>query len=180
MNDILRQIQNGENKNLEFKETLPKNESIAKTAIAFSNTGGGKLIIGVNDKREIVGIDDTNIFEIQDKIASIVFDSCNPNILPEIYTVNIDSKLLLVIEFFRGNLLPYYLKNDGKNNGTYIRIGATNRKADFENIVELERQKRHISYDEEICYDKVLNDLDLAPLRKRFEDINRTFLLIVR
>ncbi len=173
MNDILRQIQNGENKNLEFKETLPKNESIAKTAIAFSNTSGGKLIIGVNDQREIVGIDDTNIFEIQDKIASIVFDSCNPNILPEIYTLNIDGKLLLVIEFFRGNLLPYYLKNEGKNKGTYIRIGATNRKAYFENIVELERQKRHISYDEEICYDKVLNDLDLAPLRKRFEDINR-------
>ncbi|WP_394367547.1 AlbA family DNA-binding domain-containing protein [Mangrovibacterium lignilyticum] len=31
---------------------------MAKTVIAFSNTSGGKLIIGVNDKREVVGIDD--------------------------------------------------------------------------------------------------------------------------
>ncbi|MEA3490653.1 MAG: putative DNA binding domain-containing protein [Campylobacterota bacterium] len=50
MSNIIQQIQNGENKSLEFKETLPKNESIAKTVIAFSNTSGGKLIVGVNEQ----------------------------------------------------------------------------------------------------------------------------------
>ena len=49
MSNLLQQIQNGENKSLEFKEILPKNDSIAKTVIAFSNTSGGKLIVGVND-----------------------------------------------------------------------------------------------------------------------------------
>jgi len=173
MSNIVEQIKLGENKILEFKEILPKNDSIAKTAIAFSNTSGGKLIIGVNDKREIVGIDDEEIFELQDKIASIIFDSCYPNILPEIYILNIDGKLLLVIEIFRGNLLPYYLKSDGKNNGTYIRIGATNRKAEYENIVELERQKRHISYDEEANYDVSLDTLDLKPLYERFATLGK-------
>ncbi len=173
MSNILQQIKNGENKSLEFKETLPKNESIAKTVIAFSNTSGGKLIVGVNDKREIVGVDDSNIFETEDKISSIIFDSCSPNILPEMYTLNIEGKLLLVIEVFRGNLLPYYLKKEGKNNGTYIRIGATNREASFENIVELERQKRNISYDEEICYEKEFKGLDLTILYRRFESLNK-------
>ena len=173
MSDILTQIKSGESKTLEFKESLPKNESIAKTAIAFSNTSGGKLIIGVNDKREIVGIDDSDIFSLQDRIASIIFDSCSPNILPDIYTLNIDNKLILVIEVFRGNLLPYYLKSDGKNNGIYIRVGATNRKADFENIIELERQKRNTSFDEEIYYDKKLDALDLTPLYKRFEELSK-------
>jgi len=42
-------INNGENKRVEFKEQLPKNESIVKTIISFSNTSGGKLIIGVTD-----------------------------------------------------------------------------------------------------------------------------------
>ncbi|MBN2598402.1 MAG: putative DNA binding domain-containing protein [Marinifilaceae bacterium] len=163
-------IAKGESKILEFKEALPKNESIAKTVIAFSNTGGGKLIVGVNDKREVVGIDDTLIFEMQDKIASIIADNCSPGIMPEIYNVNSDGKLVLVIEVVRGNLKPYFLKSQGKVDGTYIRLGATNRIADLETIAELERQKRHISFDEEICYDEEFKDLDISPLFKKFEE----------
>ena len=53
----------GENKRVEFKEQLPKNESIVKTIVSFSNTSGGKLIIGVSDNREIVGVDDEEIFK---------------------------------------------------------------------------------------------------------------------
>ena len=143
-------------------EQFPSNESIVKTIIAFSNTAGGKLVVGVSD------IDDSNIFELKDKISSIIYDSCYPNILPEIYTVTIEEKLLLVIEVFRGNLLPYYLKKDGKNSGTYLRIGATNRKASFENILELERQRNNISYD-----DIDFESLDLSPLYNEFEKQNK-------
>ena len=113
--NIRELIQNGENKRIEFKEQLPKNEMIVKTVIAFSNTAGGKLIIGVRDDREIVGIEDSNIFELKDRLSSLIFDSCYPNILPEIYTLNVEEKLLLVVEVFRGNLLPYYVKAQGKN-----------------------------------------------------------------
>ena len=167
-------INEGESKTLEFKENLPKNESIAKTVIAFSNTSGGKLIIGINDKREIVGIDDKEIFEIQDKIASIIFDSCYPNILPEIYTLNLAGKILLVIEVSRGNLLPYYLKHHGKDNGTYVRLGATNRQASLEMIQELERQRVHQSFDEQIAFDVALDSLDLTPLQKAFRNLTKT------
>jgi len=169
-----KEIQKGEGKILELKEKLPKNTNIAKTVIAFSNTGGGKLIIGVNDKREIVGIDDIALFEIQDKITSIISDQCSPNIIPEIYSVNIESKLVLVIEVVRGNLKPYFLKNQGKAKGTYIRIGATNRLADLENINELERQKRHIGFDEEICYETTFENLDCSPLLDRFKKNGKT------
>ncbi|PKD21806.1 ATP-dependent DNA helicase [Salegentibacter salinarum] len=171
--NLAKQIQKGESKTLELKEKLPKNTNIAKTVLAFSNTAGGKLIIGVNDKREIVGIEDIALFEIQDKIASIISDQCSPNIIPEIYSVNIENKLVLVIEVVRGNLKPYFLKNQGKANGTYIRIGATNRLADLENINELERQKRHISFDEEICYETTFEDLDTSPLFDQFDKIGR-------
>ena len=145
---LIDQIQQGESKTLELKEQLPKNASIAKTILAFSNTSGGKLIVGVNDERKITGVNDMHLFETQDKIASIISDQCSPNIIPEIYSVNIENKLVLVIEVVRGNLKPYFLKNQGKVDGTYIRIGATNRLADLESINELERQKRHISFDE--------------------------------
>ena len=92
---LAEQIKKGESKILELKKQLPKNESIAKTVIAFSNTGGGKLVIGVNDQLEVVGVDDTDMFEMQDKVASIVADNCSPDIIPEIYSVNIHNKLVL-------------------------------------------------------------------------------------
>ena len=167
---ILDEIRNGESKILEFKSTLPSSESIAKCIIAFANTAGGKLIIGVDDDRRIFGLDDMDIFAIKDKISSIIYDMCYPNILPEIYTKNIDGKIILIIEVYRGNLLPYFLKHEGKHDGTYIRIGATNRKAGFENIMELERQRMNISYDEEINYEYSLADLDISPIVKKFSD----------
>jgi len=170
---LIEEIKKGESKTLEFKEKLPSNESIAKTIIAFSNTSGGKLIIGVNDNREIVGLKDIDIFDLQDKISSIVYDNCNPHILPEIYTENINDNNILVIEVFRGNLLPYYLKKFGKNDGTYIRIGATNRKASFDNIIDLERQRQNISFDEEINYNIDYLSLDISPIRNEFFKINK-------
>ncbi|MGZ8548919.1 MAG: RNA-binding domain-containing protein [Sulfuricurvum sp.] len=173
-NPILEVITRGENKTVEFKEKLPKNESIAKTVIAFSNTSGGRLIIGVSDVREVIGIDEENIFELQDKIASIVFDHCAPTILPEIYTLNIGGKLLLVIEVSRGNLLPYYLKHHGRDAGVYVRLGATNRQAGIEMIHEMERQRLHQSFDEQIAWETPLSSLDLTPLQQAFAKIGKS------
>lgn len=166
---LIEQIAGGENKTLELKRELPSSEQIAKTILAFANTSGGKLVIGVDDKLQIVGITDDDIFALQDKIISIISDNCYPNILPEIYTVNHEDKLLLVIEVFRGNLLPYYLKKYGKTDGTYLRVGATNRKASLENIIDMERQRRNFGYDEEINYEVAFSNLDLAPLAKVFK-----------
>lgn len=73
---------------------------------------GGRLIMGIDDNSNMVGVDETNIFELKDKIVSLIYDGCYPNILPEIYTLTIQDKLLLVIEVFRGNLLPCYLKKE--------------------------------------------------------------------
>ena len=67
-------IADGENKQVEFKEKVPKNESIVKTIIAFSNTAGGKLIIGVSDDRAVVGVADDDIFELKDRLSSLIFD----------------------------------------------------------------------------------------------------------
>ena len=53
----------GESKNIEFKEILPSNsEKYTKTIVAFANTQGGKLIIGITDQtRKIVGVDEATL-----------------------------------------------------------------------------------------------------------------------
>ncbi|QCT94630.1 ATP-dependent DNA helicase [Caminibacter mediatlanticus TB-2] len=171
--DILEEIKKGENKRLELKEKLPSNEKLAKTIIAFSNTRGGKLVIGVNDNREIVGVDEDKIFEYEEKISSIINDLCYPTILPEIYAQNINGKVVLVVEVFRGSLLPYYLKNKGKLEGTYIRVGSTNRLADEVMIAELQRQRFNKSFDEEENFDFELENVNLDIIYNEFAKIGK-------
>lgn len=172
---LFNAIQSGEGKNVEFKEELPSSQAIAKTVIAFSNIGGGKLIIGVNDQGRVTGIKpEVDILELQDKVASIIYDNCYPNVIPDIYTTTIDNQVLLVIEVYRGNLLPYYLKKHGKNEGVYIRIGATNRKASYENILELERQRMNLGYDQETNREVDFYTLDFSSLSERFAKVNKS------
>ncbi|MGL4875109.1 MAG: ATP-binding protein [Clostridium sp.] len=165
------EIKNGENKKVEFKEILPNSKNIVKTAIAFSNTAGGKLIIGIKDNREIIGVSDDDIFDLPDRISNIIYDSCYPTIIPEIYVENICGKNVIVIEFYPGNLRPYYEKAKGKKDGTFVRIGATNKRADENMIFELERQRRNISFDEEICYEDSINEEMLQKLLKDFSNL---------
>lgn len=160
--ELIDEIINGESKKIEFKQTLPDKSKIIKTAIAFSNVAGGKILIGIKNNKEILGISDEEVLDLPDRISNIIYDNCYPTIIPEIYIKNIEGKNILVIEIYPGNLKPYYIKSKGKLKGTYIRVGATNKPTDKEMIIELERQKRNVSFDEEILYDYDLNELDLA------------------
>ena len=62
----------GESKNVEYKVTLPdKSEKYMKTIVAFANTQGGKLIVGIDDKtHEIVGVENEILFQVMDGIAN--------------------------------------------------------------------------------------------------------------
>ncbi len=147
---IVEQIKKGEGKFIEFKEFMPSAEKLSKTVISFANMAGGKIIIGVKDNGEIVGIDNLDIPMQMDKISNILHDTIHPMIIPDIYTYNVDGKTLLVVEVYPSQLKPHFLKNLGKIDGSYIRVGATNKKADNEYIQELERQRLNISFDEDI------------------------------
>lgn len=143
----------GESKNIEYKITLPdKSEKYMKTVIAFANTQGGKLIIGIDDKtHEVLGVDNETLFETMDRIANAVSDSCIPQIIPEIEPLTIEGKTVIIVTVEAGKNRPYYLKSKGKENGTYIRVAGTSRQAFPEKIKELEMEGARISWDELTC-----------------------------
>ena len=150
-----------ESKTLEFKETMPTTQAIAKTACAFANGGGGTILIGVTDKNKtITGIDEREIHTLEEKIANIIYTIVEPTPASHITIHNLEGKLILKIDMFPGSLKPYHLKNKGELEGTYIRVGSTNRKADIEIIEELRRQRMNISFDETSVIDALVEDLD--------------------
>ena len=123
-----------------------------KSIIAFANTAGGSLVIGVDDtNRNIVGVNEKEVFCIMDQITNAISDSCEPQIVPNIYMQAIDDKCLIVVEIYPGSSRPYYLKSAGKVNGTYIRVGATSRQAHPLKIKELEMEGMNIYWDELTC-----------------------------
>jgi len=152
-----------ESRRLEFKESFPKGARVAKTAIAFANGAGGKIVFGVrSEPTEIAGVPDDLLFSLEEKISNHIFDNCAPAIVPEIYIQAVEGKNLLVVEIFPGSQKPYYLKSKGKHQGTYVRIGTTNRQASDEMLAALEREKRKLSFDAIPFYDLFAENLELG------------------
>ncbi len=168
----MEEIVHGESKNVEFKETLPdKSEKYMKTIIAFANTQGGQLIVGVNDvTREVTGVDMDSVFKIMDRITNAVSDSCTPQIVPDITFQTIEGKTIVVVYVAPGANRPYYMKSRGKEGGTYIRVTGTSRQADADKIKELELEGARISWDELIC---VGYEVKENAIKKLCRDMNR-------
>ncbi len=119
-----------EGSTVEFKENTKPLESIAKTVIAFANTAGGKIVIGIEGRtRKIIGVED--VVEEEERIVSSLLDLIAPVFLPTISVVTHQRRSLMVIEVPPA-VGPLYLKSAGPELGTYVRFGSTNRVADGE------------------------------------------------
>ena len=139
----------GEGKNVEFKREIPDNhEKFLKDIIAFSNSTGGQVILGVEDETGIVyGIGEQSPFKLSDSISNMISDACTPQLEPDISIQTLENKTILVIDVVPGKFRPYYLASKGKETSAYIRINGTSRPADTRKLQELELEGQNISYD---------------------------------
>ena len=155
MLDVL--ISQNESKTLEFKENTKGLHSILKAVIAFVNTSGGTIIVGVSDKQKrVVGIE--NPLQEEERLANCIADSISPLLIPDIQISTIRSKELLVINI--PHLVgPFYLKSVGIDRGTYVRVGSTNRVANHETILSLQLLAKNVSFDELPCMGTTVADL---------------------
>lgn len=121
----------GESNTIEYKRELSfKSEGYIKTIIAFANTNGGRLIIGIEDTLEIIGVDPQKVFQIIDAIANTISDTCIPQIIPNISFQNIEDTCIIIVEIAPGGNRPYYVKALGMEKGCFVRIAGTTRPAD--------------------------------------------------
>jgi predicted HTH transcriptional regulator len=139
----------GEGKNIEYKREIPSNhEKFLKDIIAFSNSTGGQVIVGIEDETCIVyGIGEQSPFKLSDAISNMISDACTPQIEPDISIQTVEDKTILVIDVVPGKFRPYYLASKGKETSAYIRINGTSRPADARKLQELELEGQNISYD---------------------------------
>ncbi len=118
-------IAGGESTTVEFKRKISKPGKIAKEIVAFSNTKGGYLIVGVDDDGKIYGIESEK-YEIEaiNACCQLLID---PPIIPNIQILNIKNKYLAVAYINESQNKPHKLISGNTDDDTlaqaYIRIG---------------------------------------------------------
>ena len=119
-----------ESENIEFKAKL--SDEIYKEVIAFANTDGGTIYIGVDDEGNVIGLE--NIDDSYTRLTNGIRDAIQPDVTMFIRYVLQEDKVIR-IEVGEGSYKPYYLKSKGlKPNGVYVRQGASSAPASQELI----------------------------------------------
>jgi len=170
--NLVEVLKRPEGKTLEFKRDLSSPDGVLRTVVAFANTAGGTLLIGVEDAtRHVRGV--KSPLDLEERLASIISDSIAPRLAPELEILPWRSTHVLAVQVYPSPGRPHHLQGEGPQAGVYVRVGSTNRHADREMIEELRRFARGETFDEQAMPDLDLEALDFraasesfAPLRK--------------
>ena len=107
--DILKLRDQGEMSTVQFKERLMNNYDIGCELVAFSNTHGGKLIVGINDETgKINPLSYSEVQETTNLLGNIASENVVPNILLSIETVSVEDGTLVVATIKEGLNKPYH------------------------------------------------------------------------
>ena len=146
--DLVEILKRPEGKTLEFKRDLSSPDGALKTIVAFANTAGGTLLVGVEDRsRHVRGVPDP--LDVEERLANLVSDRISPRIVPEIEILPWRRTQVLALQVHPSPSRPHYLSREGPAGGVYVRVGSTNRRADAELIEELRRFARGEGFDEQ-------------------------------
>ncbi|MHB1642977.1 MAG: RNA-binding domain-containing protein [Acidithiobacillus sp.] len=159
-------LQQPEGKTLEFKRDLSSPKPLLKTLVAFANSAGGFLVLGVTDDRQIIGIEQP--LDEEERLCNLIADAIAPRLVPNIELLTIEGKTLLVVEVYPSGQRPHWLKAEGPDNGVFVRLGSTNRQADRELVAELRRSVEGAGFDEMPMPDLSVDDLDIAAAQQLF------------
>lgn len=168
---LIEEILKGESEKIEFKENAKTNTYI-KTVVAFANGNGGKIVFGVKDNKEIVGVE--NEFEVMDGIINAISDNCYPMIVPDISLHTLENKTVILVEIEGGKKKPYYLKSKGMQKGTYIRSGATTRIIEEDYVLkELVLEGENKYFDQQVCHGESVSDEEIEKFCEWLEKLAR-------
>lgn len=149
-------------------------DEVKSEIIAFLNSDGGTIYVGVDDDGSIVGIkDDASKDKVDLKLGNWIQEAFFPKPSGLIqYYFNSDD--VLVINISKGINKPYYLREKGpKPSGVYIRVGKSKRKANDDEILRMIMESRSYSYEDDISEEQ---DLTFKSFERTLEenDINLT------
>jgi predicted HTH transcriptional regulator len=120
---VIQLIERGESLHLDFKFEVSDAPKIARSLVAFANTEGGTLLIGVKDNGKIAGVRSEEEFFM---IENAAMRYCKPEVMFRTKEWNIGGKKVLEVTIPKGDKIPYRAPDTKGRLKAYIRIADVN------------------------------------------------------
>jgi ATP-dependent DNA helicase RecG len=147
----------------EFKTSFT--DEVIVSLVAFSNTKGGSVYIGVTDKAVVKGVDIGK--ETIQQWINEVKNKTEPSIIPDAEILTIKNKSVVTI-----NVTEYPIKPVSTRGRYYKRTGNSNHLMSAFEISQLSIQSLQTSWDAFPAINKTINDLDVSKINKFIETVN--------
>lgn len=140
------------------EQIVAESGSFLNTAVAFANGRGGRIIFYGESGRGFSA--EAEIIPYIDDITRRIFDSCEPRIFPRIGVELQDGRQVVVVEIFPGMEKPYFVKELGMMDGTYVRVGGATRLAEPYQVQELLLSGTNSSADQ-LAAESTVSDVEI-------------------
>lgn len=156
IDEVLKLIKHNEDEEVEYKPSLSQINEIVETVSAFSNAEGGKIIVGVNNSGDIIGIDVGK--DTVERLTNKISQNTDPKVYPRILIKETGGKNIIII-----SIKPSLDKLVLAFGRPYKRIGKSTRKMskdEYERMI-LEKHKDKLCFDARICEGAKLVDINM-------------------
>ena len=166
--ELIELIGRGEDSRTQFKQTVTNPESLAGDLVAFSNSKGGQLLIGVSDNGDVVGLSADDIRRVNQLVSNTATNSVRPSINPITQNIAVGGVLVMVVTVQEGISKPY-----ADNNGVFwVKSGADKRRVTSREEVQRMLQSADLIHADELVMEgTTTSDMDLAHFSAFFEKV---------
>ncbi|MFG0320438.1 MAG: helix-turn-helix domain-containing protein [Planctomycetota bacterium JB042] len=124
---------------LEWKVSLPRSDRVAATFAAFANGAGGRLLVGVSDSGELVGVDDAAA--VRSALERLAAERLDPPVPVRTRRISVDGKVVVEARIERVDDGPVAAVTRGGRSAVYVREGSSSRPADASELRALGRSR---------------------------------------
>ena len=136
---IKKLISEGEHQRLDFKFEISDSRKIARTLVAFANTDGGRLLIGVKDNGTVAGVRSEEELYMAEGAARL---HCRPEVRMEAREWDVEGRSVVEIIISPGEVLPHRAPDPEGRWRAYVRQGDQNFVANRVQLKVWERQQQ--------------------------------------
>ena len=166
--ELIQLIGRGEDSRTQFKQSqdVTNAKSLAGEMVAFANSKGGRILIGVDDTGSVIGLSPNDIRRINQLISNTATDCVRPSINPETENISVGGLLVMVVTVPEGISKPY-ADNDGV---FWVKSGADKRRATSREEVQRMLQSADLVHADEVpVVGTTSGDIDFEHLGTFFE-----------
>ena len=163
---LLEVIESGETQEVELKQSFHSSQDFSKLMGGFANTQGGMIIVGVNAKKQIIGVKE-DVDKLQQKISAAA-QAVSPPLVPDIQVHSIEGKKVIAVVIQKAIDSTFHTFHGA----IHVKVGSTLKKFEGNQLVDFLRSKQILCFDENFS-NATLDNLDVEKIKEYLKTRNQ-------